>query len=634
MFRRKSYSLKLVQVFYLLLILIAYSHTTYALPKDSPRPLAQKIISQWAKALGGRARLAQINRIYRQEDSNEDGLVGKKTEWITNHLQYQETVDHTKDQSLTIFNGKMAWTRDWNGQVLQLQHDDIKMTVAKAIIHSFAPLIGQAGQGEYLGKDPEGKLFMLKFQPTQSFPLIYYIDTATYLPTKVDILTADGADTTNFSQWQEVEGLKIPFVETQGDSESSTKLEVKTISFNYKEPITFNRPEAGPQDSFFLSSDPVQIPFNFENKHLMVLGKINGHEPRWLLIDTGAGYSIINDVRLTEFGLTSYGGLKTEGGGNSTSGSYVADVTYQIGGVELRNQHAVVLPLQGLEKIYGMPIAGLLGYDFISRFVMEIDYTTKLITLYDPSKYSYKGKGDIVPFYLQGNEPHLNASVTAKGKKIATHFILDSGAADTVNLTAPFVREHNLLELIGGKDRQVNKLAGSEKEFFAQANVRGLMDEVKLGNNTFSQVPLNLSVNAAGVYASAALSGTIGETILSRFSKVVIDYAHNQLILEPNSETFGAFSQRSTFGLTLLAELPDLKTFRITAVAENSPAQKAGFKKDDIITAVDSIPTNELTLGKLREVLTQDTTKQLFTIRRGTEETKITAIIEAPLSSH
>ena len=58
--------------------------------------------------------------------------------------------------------------------------------------------------------------------------------------------------------------------------------------------------------------------------------------------------------------------------------TYAEHVTVRIGDVELRDQHAGVLQLRGLEKLYGMPMAGLLGYDFLSRFVVDIDYARRL----------------------------------------------------------------------------------------------------------------------------------------------------------------------------------------------------------------------------------------------------------------
>jgi len=157
--------------------------------------------------------------------------------------------------------------------------------------------------------------------------------------------------TVEFSDWRLVNGLKIPFKEKQTILGKTTETIYDEIRLNGTEKVSFAKPAETKDSSILSNQTSATIPFNFENNHLMVLTEVNGSPPIWFMIDTGAKFSVINQERLSQFDLKNYGGLKTQGGGNDVSGSYVEGVTYRLGEIEVRNQHAAVLSLQGLEKI-------------------------------------------------------------------------------------------------------------------------------------------------------------------------------------------------------------------------------------------------------------------------------------------
>ena len=618
---------KRLRVSLLLLAFIAIAGGGFAQAKE-PSLSVNTIISRWTEAVGGAQRVAAVKTIYRRSESDEDGLKGTRQEWITQKLQRREHVDHVHDQTTTVFNGKQGWLLDWNGKTQTLHGDDLKLIQALGIMHSFAALRGEAGAAESLGDDPTGKFAMLRFSPPGGFPITYYLDRATFLPAKAEIPSFDGTETISFSDWHEVNGLKVPFEEKLADPVNTTELHLKEVTFNSANKVSFARPEGELQDAFFVSNPAPRVPFNFENKHVLLPTMINGQGPIFFILDTGADRNYLNQSRLKQFHLETYGSLATEGGANSATGTYIEKVTLRVGDVEVRDQHASALPLDGLEKVFGLPVGGLLGYDFISRFVLTLNYRNDTISFSDPKKFHYRGKGAAIPLLMQTSEPYMNESITVKGQTISALFVLDIGAADTLNLTSGFVKEHNLVELAGDPNQKPRSLAGSEKEFFGATTVRGLIDELHLGPYTLHHVIGNLSVGTHGAYASSSFAGTVGETTYARFNNLILDYARDRMILEPGPDLEAPFKERLSFGLTLLSDEPDFKTFRVTAVGANSPAAKAGFQKGDVITAVNSISPGELTMAKLLDLLSKDGQQQVFTVTRKSEEVKIPATIE------
>jgi hypothetical protein len=542
---------------------------------------------------------------------DEDGMPGTREEWDGERFQRREIVRHEHDQTITVYDGSRGWRKDWNGFVEKLAGSDLQRQMDISML-------------ETTTIKPE------RGMPASSF-LAITLDPATGLPSKATMPSFDGTLTVTFADWKTVDGFPFPFTETWTTGPNTTTAHLELVEIVTS--IDLTPPKPGPEDVAGLKSSET-LPFNFDNNHIMVQTRVNGAVTLWFLVDTGANYSVINASRIGELRLTPYGGLKTIGGGSAaTSGSYVEHVTYRLGDVALRDQHAAVLELKGLERLYGMPMGGILGFDFLSRFVVDIDYVAHTLTLHPRAFDTTKLHGTHVRLYLQGEQPYFSGSITVKGEKIRSWFILDVGAADTITFTTPFIAKHDLIERAGDPERSVRKFAAPDVEAFNPTNIRGLIDAVTMGDVTLPHVFVNLSAAKTGAYTSPAFDGNIGETILSRFGHVILDYGRSAMILQTQKSTTRPFEERRGYGMSIIAGSPDLHQFTITAVGANSAAAKAGFQKGDVITAVDGVPAAQLDLAAVQRIFRADGTEHDVVVHRGAEDVKIhAAVTTAPIS--
>ncbi len=564
---------------------------------------------------------ADIQAVHRVEAIDEDGMAGRRDEWTTAALQRRERVAHEHDETTVVYDGNSGWRRDWNGFVEKLAGSDLRREADVAFIHE--ALIGVTGT------EPRD------FHPQGGDTIHVVFDPATTLPLRAEMPSFDGTMTVAFSDWREAGGVRVPYAETWTTGPNTTTTKLQSIEFVPRDTVDLAPPKPGPEDTFFLRGRKSEtLPFNFDNNHIMVMSVVND-VPIWFLVDTGAEFTVINQSRMAELHLTPYGGLTTIGGGSSAaSGAYVEHVTYRFGDVELRDQHAAVLELRGLEKLYGMPLGGILGFDFLSRFVTDIDYVARTLTLLPRTFGSTHIKGATVPLVMQGEQPYFSGSITAGGETIPAWFILDVGAADTITFTTPFIAKHNLVERAGEKERTIHKFAAPDVEAFNPTNIRGLVDGVTIGGITLPHVLVNLSAAKNGAYTSPAFDGNVGETILSRFAHVVLDYGRSVMILQTQPSTTKPFEERKTFGMTVVAGIPDLHHFTVTSVAEKSGAGAVGFQKGDVITAVDDVPATQMNLAAVRHVLSADGTQHTFTVQRGSETVTLHGSIDmTPISS-
>jgi C-terminal processing protease CtpA/Prc len=113
--------------------------------------------------------------------------------------------------------------------------------------------------------------------------------------------------------------------------------------------------------------------------------------------------------------------------------------------------------------------------------------------------------------------------------------------------------------------------------------------------------------------------------LLSRFT-IVLDYAHKLLILEPNSSFTDPYLYDAS-GLDLRLT-PDGKHFRIHAIVTKSAAAEAGLRGDDLITAIDGRPADQLDLTDVEQhLLTQAGKSIRLDVQRGEQRFQVVVIL-------
>ena len=341
------------------------------------------------------------------------------------------------------------------------------------------------------------------------------------------------------------------------------------------------------------------IPFEIYFNEIFVQVRVNNSAPMWFVVDSGAGGWIVDRAHANRLGLhleqeTAQG---TGAGSGTYDVSYVKDVSFSLSDFNVAVPLIGVIDLSAHKAQMGRESEGLVGYDFFEKYVVEIDYESKVMRLFDPRTYRYSGVGESIPILVdqEARNPFLTAEVTVQGATPQQRkLLIDTGSNDALDDSFVAQSTGPKIEIVGG--------VGLGKEFKFDA---GKVSRLRLGRVSFDDI----DAGAGGV-------ALVGGEILRRFT-VIFDFAHSRMILEPNEHLKDAFLFDAS-GVTLRL-VPESGDFAVHSVMQGSPAGDAGMHEGDLIQSIDGLPSKRVTLRQVQCIFERVGAEHHLTIRRGNE---------------
>ncbi|HEY6319926.1 MAG TPA: aspartyl protease family protein [Thermoanaerobaculia bacterium] len=611
-------------------------------------PAAAAVLARAKEASGGKAWDAVATRHVRAR-LHVGGLDGS-----AESIEDVRTGHHALHYSLGPlrgaegFDGTAAWTQDASGQAQAEESEDARRGAAdeayRTALAFWYPQRWPA-QIESLGRREDGprRFDVLRITPRGGRPFELWVDAASGLFDRVVETGAIDTRTAFFSDFREVDGVKLSFAtrSTNGDTRYDQLVTAESIRFN--EPIAagaFAMPAPPPSDfSLAAGATSTSVPFELLNNHIYLDVKLGGKGPFRLLCDTG-GANIVTPELARTLGLKPQGALQGRGVGDKSEDiGLVTVASLQVGGATLRDQVFAVFNLDPLTSAEGAPVNGLIGYEVFKRFVVRVDYEHRTMTLTLPAAFSYHGGGVVVPFKFNEHVPQVEGAIDG----IAGAFDLDTGSRASVDLLGSFVEQHGLRARYAPKVEGVAGwgVGGPARAQFARAGT------LRLGGLEVSRPPIELTLQTKGAFSDKYVAGNVGGALLSRFN-VTFDYGRQQVIFERfERDARGARDARDVRSkgvggdltipfdragawLNLAEETPPaLPAFEVIDVYAGGPAAEAGLRQGDRIVEVDGKTPAELPLPALRERLRNDPpgTRVRFTVLRAGTRGEVVVVL-------
>ncbi len=400
----------------------------------------------------------------------------------------------------------------------------------------------------------------------------------------------------------------------------------------------------------------VIIPFKFINNLIFIPIKVNGVELNFLL-DSGVEETILfsmEDKKEVSFSNVEKIALRGLGSEESIEGLKSTNNTLEIKGAKSSN-HLLYIVLDqsfNLSSHIGIPVNGIIGYNFLKTNLVEINYEKKRITVSkDNSKIRKRieRKFQTIPITIERSKPYISGSLVINSNEIPVKLLIDIGNSDAIWL---FENDKKLIKIpaknfedylgkgfsgdVEGKRAEISKFTISKFEF----------------HNPIVAFPDSISVKNVRMVKDRA--GSVGSEILKRFS-IVFDYSNKKMFLRKNGNFDAPFSYNKSgvelqhYGLQWVQETVRLETvplimgdavdlrgnnvannfkykfalkpiYIIANVRKNSPAAISGLQKEDVVVKINNMPAYQFTLEKINSMLKSEEEKWIiFEVERDSQ---------------
>lgn len=599
-----------------------------------------QILKKLTDALGGERNIANINTLSGKAKISMAGIEGEMKVWWSGPDKVRQEFYFPVFGPIIVSDGKSFWMEDETGVAKKLGEQKWMELLNQVYLESYEHLLSGARKEMadfgMVRSETDPGYFVLDLISGDGGLKRLFIDDSSYLIDKYHSFANQESVTVRFSDYREVGGVKFPFRvhRTAGAPHADTFVEFVEIMINPALPETlFVKPEGACEDYRFVSnSGRIRVPFELVDNHIYFKVKVNDSPLLSFLLDTGAQLSYLDLSKANELGVRETDAAWIRRVGSCDDLSFFKLDSVRTGlmnpspdgsgfaqgeNLTLFDQIMAGISLGQVEKFDGKKIDGIFGYDFLRRFVVEIDYFNGVLTLCESKNYKYTGSGETIRINLQSYIPTIKAVIDGEYEGM---FIVDTGSRNNLDLYPAFVKTHGFLERY---PNYVETPIG-----FGIANPwKGAVGRIE----SFQLGPFLISSPVTGYYlehrsfsGSAKIAGTIGGGILKKF-KVIFDYPRYRMILEENTN-YHVPNRFNTSGMHLIQEGEKVFVYH---VMENSPAQKAKIKEGDELLSINGVPVSFYSLQRIKEILNQEEGIEIkLKLRRTTKTEEVSLILK------
>src|SRR5579884_1627682 len=486
----------------------AYSLTASARAESyDPTPLTAKQIFEKAEAAAGKREPGTYKEV---ERVSGNGVVRMRTSYYDaggNSKHLLEGGGFT--DAWGEFN-KQSWEQDENGVVtLQSDFHEKEDPNALALAHPEDPKYRVRVLG-LTQSDP--REYVVELNPPGGRDTYRYYNAQTFLLDRVVTYARDRfRHVTEYLDYRTMFGETFPYRVHSFDGRPQNDLVEQDLSFDrIGGAVDFNIPVS--RSLFRLpGTAPVTLPAKITRDGIVLRAQVNGRGLDFVL-DSGASGMFIDPGIAHQLGLEPYSrSTETIGGGDVDSG-LVRIASMSIGPLVLDQPVFATTPYT--HQVDESRVVGLLGYDFISSGVLEVDFKAGAVRVYPREAFNPATLGLIaLPADLDDGIPRVRASI----EHVPGHFLLDTGAF------ASMAFEDYLQKLpsaVMETQMQIGTVGGA-----MNATVRDVTD-LQFANVLFRSA--QIIVPSGSTFDIADYDGGIGRDVLS-MCRVFFDYGQRTI---------------------------------------------------------------------------------------------------------
>jgi predicted aspartyl protease len=584
-------------------LLVGTALCLLAVPAVAETPASPQALLLAAKTAAGGAAWDRITTWHETGRATAGGLSGSYESWLDfTHARYGTSYDLGPASGAQGYDGHVTWTTDSSHQVrTETGGEAMAGALQQSYLSTYGFFFPDRAPATFAAAGTRGDggatYDAVRVTPKGAEPLELWFDRKTHLVTREVQLTGAQPQTILLGNYTPTGGVLVPFLSTTrvgGNPKFDQVTLTGTITLN--QPIADARYAAPKPPAYDATFPPgqskVTAPIRLINNHIYLQASIDA-QPATFMFDTGAT-NFLDSAHAKALGVKAEGTLPGGGFGSGIPEIGLSRVKrISIAGLELADQVFATEDIGSLITLEGTDLAGLLGYEFVKRAVLTIDYAGRTMTFTRPDAFRPPADATAIPFTFDAHVPMVRATVDG----VAGEFEIDTGARSALTLMHPFAEANGLVAKYHATHKATvgYGVGGPSRALLARVG------ELKIGPVKIARPVTDLVFDKAGAAAAARTAGNIGGDLLKRFT-VTLDYGHQLMWLQPNALAGQAdVFDRSGLWIT---RAPD-GAIAIADVSSDSAAARAGLKAGQEIASVGGVPAARLKLYDVRETFKQ-----------------------------
>ena len=306
------------------------------------------------------------------------------------------------------------------------------------------------------------------------------------------------------------------------------------------------------------------------------------------ILDTGSGNISLDSATCVELKIPTEASDKTiRGIGGIRNVRFLYNARLNLPGVSTDSLNFHVNDYEILTSVYGVKIDGIIGYAFLSRYIVKLNYDTLQMEVHTPGEIRYPRGGHILRPSL-ASIPVLTTRFR-DAELFLNRFYFDTGAGLSFLLSEDYLRDSAVL----GKKKKAPLVTQAEGLGGKMSMRLTTVKEVRLGPYRFKNVPTFLFDDEYNVTSYPLLGGLIGNDLLRRFN-VILNYRKREIHILPNR----SFKEPFDYAYCGLGVYYVDGKVVVEDVVPGSPGEEAGFKQGDVILGVGNNYSNNILVYK------------------------------------
>lgn len=436
------------------------------------------------------------------------------------------------------YDGQTMWMEDMNGQISEISGVEKNEALTNLYFESYSYIFKDRMPGSYQLKGDttfdNQEFYIIEFYPFDQDTIITLFNKETSLPEYKLSYLENQQSISYASDFRLIDNILLPHYSKAENPAAGSLLEfiADKIELNQViDPQIFKPNKESLIDYIFPpDKDSVSIPFQFEAGHIYISAKINNSKIVTFLLDSGASKNIFHSKTFDSLNLPVVGTMHAMGVSGYNEVNLVKTDSINIGGLLMLNQIAGAMDIsQSMPRFNSMKeFGGILGFDFLSRLPLKIDYKNRIITVYNPDNFTPPSDGSVIDFDYTMNVPTINCEING----VKGSYIVDLGNSLGLILFPEYLEKNNMMEKFSNVQENSKLLSGVGGSVSGK---NALVDSFKLSPDIqLDSLLVLIPESSKGLTGFSNIAGNIGNLILNNFD-VLFDYNNSQIILYPTN---------------------------------------------------------------------------------------------------